>query len=64
MVKHMRNCQEVSKLISLSQEKTLTFMERAELKYHLFMCKNCQYFNDNMNNLSTALKRFRDRKDN
>lgn len=59
----MRNCKEVSRLVSLSQEQKLKFMERAELKFHLFMCKNCKYFSDNISILRSGLRGFASGKD-
>lgn len=54
----MRSCKEVAKLISISQEEKLTFGQRAELKFHLFMCKHCKHFSKNVNTLRSALRGF------
>ena len=54
----MRSCKEITKLISLSHERELTFFERTELKFHLFICKSCREFNKNLETLRKTFKEF------
>lgn len=56
----MRSCKEVSRLLSASQEQKLTFMQRAELKLHLAMCKHCSRFNNNLTAIRSAVQGFAD----
>ncbi|MBR2515459.1 MAG: zf-HC2 domain-containing protein, partial [Halomonas sp.] len=35
-------CQEATKLMSLKQDRTLSFRERASLRFHLSMCGACR----------------------
>ena len=37
----MLSCKQVSKLISDSLERRLTFWEKLQLKFHIVMCKLC-----------------------
>ena len=54
----MRSCQEVARLVSLSQEQELTFGQKLELKFHMMMCKPCRDFSLNIKTLRKTLKRF------
>ena len=40
----MLNCQQVTRLLSESQERTLTLQERISLKMHGMMCSGCRNF--------------------
>ncbi|MEX2352657.1 MAG: zf-HC2 domain-containing protein [Gammaproteobacteria bacterium] len=42
----MLNCHEVTRLVSESQERPLSFMERLSLKIHVMMCKACHNFSE------------------
>lgn len=44
----MLNCQQVTKLYSASQERTLTLQERMSLKVHVMMCSGCRNFGKQM----------------
>lgn len=44
MKKLMINCEKASFLISMQEEKKLTFWERTHLKMHLAMCRFCSAF--------------------
>lgn len=56
----MRSCEQVSKLISLSQEQKLSLPQRMELKMHLMMCKHCKNLDRNLSTIRSALRRFND----
>ncbi|MBI1283336.1 MAG: zf-HC2 domain-containing protein [Thiobacillus sp.] len=40
----MLTCKDASHLVSHSQDRTLGFRERWELRIHLWMCVNCRRF--------------------
>ena len=44
----MLNCQQVTRLLSESQERTLTLQERMSLKVHVMMCSGCRNFGNQM----------------
>lgn len=54
----MRSCQEVARLMSLSQEQKLSLGQRIELKFHMMMCGPCKDFNSNLNTIRKALTGF------
>ncbi len=47
----MLNCQNVTRLYSESQERTLTLQERMSLKVHVVMCSGCRNFGKQMHTL-------------
>ncbi|PIQ11022.1 MAG: hypothetical protein CO125_11700 [Hydrogenophilales bacterium CG_4_9_14_3_um_filter_59_35] len=47
----MLNCQEATRLLSESQERTLAWQERLSLKMHLMMCSGCRNFGKQMHTL-------------
>jgi hypothetical protein len=50
----MRNCQEMTKLVSDSFERRLTLSERLEMRFHMLMCRLCHQF---LRNSRTLAKR-------
>lgn len=42
----MMMCKEATRLMSLKQDRPLTFKERMSLRVHLMMCDACRYCND------------------
>lgn len=44
----MLNCQQVTRLISESQERTLSLGERMPLNMHVMMCSGCRNFGKQM----------------
>lgn len=54
----MLNCRQVTKLVSESQERNLTFMEKAPLKFHLLLCSGCANFSRQVPFLSQAMRAF------
>ena len=59
----MRNCQEVSMLLSQSQERVLGRVERLAVMLHLLICKGCNNFRDQLKFLRAAVRRHRDTDD-
>ncbi|WP_096087534.1 zf-HC2 domain-containing protein [Agaribacterium haliotis] len=59
----MLSCREVTRLLSLAQERKLNFSERMQLKMHLMMCKRCKSFSGNLNTLRKAMQKFKQRDD-
>ncbi|SHE61457.1 Putative zinc-finger [Microbulbifer donghaiensis] len=47
----MKNCREVTRLLSESQERELTLAERTSLKFHLAMCSGCRNFGKHLGTL-------------
>lgn len=43
----MRNCEEMTRLISESMDRELSFMEKFEMSVHTMMCKGCHNFKQN-----------------
>lgn len=44
----MLNCKNATRLMSESQERPLSLMERMSLKLHVSMCSGCKNFNEQM----------------
>lgn len=55
----MLSCNDATKLMSQSQDKTLTLKQRTRLKLHLLMCSGCTNFNKQMNIIHKAMQRFK-----
>ena len=53
----MLTCKQASQLISQSLDKKLNWQERFALHLHLFICKYCLRFSQQLNTLRVALKR-------
>lgn len=47
----MLDCQQITRLYSESQERTLTLQERMSLKMHVMMCSGCRNFGKQMHTL-------------
>lgn len=43
----MRNCKELTELVSRACDEPIGFGEKIELKLHLMMCKKCRHFAKN-----------------
>jgi len=54
----MLNCREVTRLISESQERKLSSLEKMPLKFHLMMCSGCNNFSKQVPFLSQAMRAF------
>ena len=52
----MLSCKQASQLISQSLDRPLTMRERFALKLHLFVCKYCKRFGQQVQTLRVAIK--------
>lgn len=59
----MLSCQQVTRLASESQERSLTRGEKVQFKLHLMMCRTCRNFNKNVVNLHHLMQQFKQHKD-
>jgi hypothetical protein len=57
----MLSCRDVSKLLSQSRERRLGLWERLGLQMHLAMCKGCSNARRQLDFISAAMRRYRDR---
>lgn len=57
----MLSCRDVSKLLSQSRERRLGLWERLGLQMHLAMCKGCSNVRKQLDFISAAMRRYRDR---
>ncbi len=53
----MIDCKQASQLISQSLDRRLSLRERYSLRLHIFICKYCRLFSQQLNTLRVALKR-------
>ncbi len=53
----MMSCKEVSRLLSESMERKLSFWERVGLWFHLSMCRLCKGFSKDLQQLREAARR-------
>lgn len=54
----MMNCSEATRLLSESQERTLTLKERMALRLHLMMCSGCTNFGANLKFIRKAMRAY------
>lgn len=54
----MLNCKEATRLISESQERKLSLLEKMPLKFHVMMCAGCKNFSQQIPFLSQAMRAF------
>jgi hypothetical protein len=54
----MLNCNQVTRLVSESQERPLTLSENLSLKLHLMMCAACRNFNRHIPFLHEAMQAY------
>ncbi|MDP1531273.1 MAG: hypothetical protein Q8M05_18015 [Rhodoferax sp.] len=59
----MMNCQQATRLISESQERSLSLTEKMTLKMHVMMCSGCKNFSLQVPFLSKAMKAYAKRED-
>lgn len=59
----MLNCREVSRLVSESQERKLSVVEKMSLNLHLMMCEGCKNFSLQVPFLRKAMKAYSERLD-
>jgi hypothetical protein len=55
----MLKCKEASQLVSRALDEKLSMRERIELKFHLFICKYCSTFNQQLKTLTIAISKLR-----
>jgi hypothetical protein len=55
----MLSCKQVSKLVSQSLDRSLTWSDKIQLRLHLLMCNPCTQFKRQLHMLRTALQRIR-----
>ena len=51
----MLKCKSASELVSQSLDRQLTRSERFDLRFHLFICKYCNQFNQQLQAIRIAL---------
>jgi Putative zinc-finger len=56
----MRNCREISELLSMAQDKKLGFFDSMGLRVHLAMCGGCRNFAKRLDVLKLAMKKYRE----
>lgn len=54
----MLNCREVTRLVSESQERSLSVTEKLSLNLHLMMCDGCRNFSRQVPFLRKAMRSF------
>jgi hypothetical protein len=59
----MLNCREVTRLVSESQERKLSVVEKMTLNLHLMMCDGCKNFSLQVPFLRQAMKAYAGRLD-
>lgn len=53
-------CKQASEAISRRHEQPLTFAEKFWLRLHLYICTGCRHFQNNMQIMRAAMKRYLD----
>ncbi|MFC6631678.1 zf-HC2 domain-containing protein [Microbulbifer taiwanensis] len=54
----MKNCREITRLLSESQERELSLKERTSLKLHLAICSGCRNFSKQMGSLRSITRAY------
>lgn len=54
----MLNCQDITRLISESQERSLSVKEKMALKMHVMMCSGCRNFGRQMFTIRNAARAY------
>lgn len=54
----MLNCHDATRLMSESQERPLSMIERMSLKLHLMMCTGCSNFKEQMGSIRLMTRTF------
>lgn len=55
----MLNCKQTSELVSQSLDRRLNWRDRIGVKFHLFICKNCTRFHQQMIAIKSSLTNMR-----
>ena len=53
----MLNCKDISRVVSESFERPLSFGERIGLRFHMMMCGTCRQFRNLQRKIHTAVKK-------
>lgn len=56
----MLTCKQASQLVSQSLDRPLSWSERVQLRFHLFICKACNRFKQQLNQLRIAIQQLKD----
>lgn len=56
----MRNCREISELLSMAQDKKLGFFDGIGMRMHLAMCGGCSNFAKRLEILKRAMRKYRE----
>ena len=59
----MLNCHDATRLMSKSQERPLSILERMSLKMHLMMCSGCRNYREHMSAIRLMTRAFVKQKD-
>lgn len=57
---HFVSCKDVSHLLSREREAPLTGWERIRVKWHLGVCRMCRAFQQQMQLMQEAMRRYRE----
>lgn len=63
MMKWMKNCHEMTQLISEELERPLKLGEKMEMRMHTTMCKACKQFKTNSEFLRETMQAFKNYKE-
>ncbi|KXW56592.1 zf-HC2 domain-containing protein [Ferrovum sp. PN-J185] len=47
----MLNCHKTTELISQGQDRSLTWLEKLNIRFHLLFCDGCRHFKQNMQDM-------------
>jgi len=56
---YMLTCKQASQLVSLSLDRPLSWSERVQLRFHLFICNACRHFKQQLNQLLIAIQQLK-----
>ncbi|MDD5275527.1 MAG: zf-HC2 domain-containing protein [Methylovulum sp.] len=54
----MRNCREITALVSQGMDKKLSFGERLAIGFHVMMCSHCRNFQSQSQFMRKAARRY------
>lgn len=56
----MLTCKQASQLVSQSLDRPLSWSERVQLRFHLFICNACNRFKQQLNQLRIVIQQLKD----
>lgn len=59
----MKNCKEITQLVSLSNEQRLAFGQRWEIRIHTLYCPYCRAFKKNNAQIRHLMQQFKQKED-